>query len=162
MEGVRALVALLLTAVAVAAAPTLIITTISSLNNIQTNYQYMYIIINNSSNYLNVSRLGVVVSPYSAKIVYAAANASYPPPLSIFYTITYINATLFNNLLISTNYSLIKIKLTIKNYMPFGVPATVIVQKVPDVDIIASEPPTSIESLGSSTIYQWSYFIQNN
>lgn len=162
MEGVRALVALLLAVAAVAAAPTLIITTISSLNNIQTNYQYMYIIINNSSNYLNVSRLGVVVSPYSAKIVYAAANASYPPPISIFYTIIYVNATLSNNLLISTNYSLIKIKLTIKNYMPFGVPATVIVQKVPGVDIIASAPPTSIESLGSSTIYQWSYFIQNN
>ncbi|MGC8972579.1 MAG: hypothetical protein ACP5KY_00060 [Thermoproteus sp.] len=158
MEIKIALLLLLSTSVVWAMEPTLIISTSASYSGVvSTTYQYMYFVVNNSSRPMEY--LGHVVPPFGASVIYIPANGSYPPPIAIFYNITYINASLTNNELYCSNNSLIKINFIIKNYMPFSIPVTVLVQRPPGVEIMSDVAPSGVENLGGTTVYQWTFFV---
>ncbi|MEZ0247714.1 MAG: hypothetical protein ABWJ97_00440 [Thermoproteus sp.] len=160
--AIRAVVlALLAVALAWAAEPTLIISyTASYSGSISTTYQYMYFVVNNSSKPLEV--FGRAVPPYGASLIYVPVNGSYPPPVAVFYNITYINSSLINNILYCNNNSIITINIKIKNYMPFDVPVTILIQKTSGIDIISNATPSGVESLGGSTVYQWTFLVADS
>lgn len=160
MEIAKALPLLVLASVAWAMEPTLIISTSAAYSGtISTTYQYQYFVVNNSSKPMEY--LGRVVPPFGASVIYASVNGSYPPPLVIFYNVTYINASFINNILYCSNNTLIKINFIIKNYMPFGVPVTVLVQRPSGVEIISDTPPSGVENIGGATVYQWTFLVNN-
>lgn len=149
-----------LAAVVLALQPSLIISTSASYNGIiSSTYQYMYFVINNSSKPMEF--LGQVVPPFGATVIYVEANASYPPPIAVFYNITYVNASLVNNILYCSNNSIIKIDITIKNYMPFSVPVTIFIQRSPGVEVISNVTPSGVENIGGSTIYEWTFLVSD-
>lgn len=154
----RTIIGLLLLVALSLGSPTLIISTTASYSGTSsTSYQYAYFVVNNSSRPLIFQ--GYIIPPYSAKMVYVAANGSYPPPLLIMYTVSYVNATLSGQQLVSRNGSLVEVNITIKNFMPFAVPVTVLVQRASGVDIFSSRPPSGVQSLGGSAVYQWTFVV---
>lgn len=151
---------IVIAAAALAIQPTLIISTSASYNGVVSSaYQYMYFVVNNSSEPMEF--LGQTIPPFSASVIYVEANASYPPPVVVFYNITYINASLINNILYCSNNSIIKINIMIKNYMPFNVPITILVQKPSGVEVISNMTPSGVENIGGSTVYEWAFFISD-
>ncbi len=154
------LLLLALAAITWAIQPTLIISAQASYSgSISTTYQYMYFVVNNSSKPMQF--LGKVVPPFGASVIYVTANGSYPPPVAVFYNITYINASIINNMLYCSNNSIIKIDIIIKNYMPFSVPVTILIQKPSGIDIISNATPTGVDNIGGSTVYEWAFVVSN-
>ncbi|MEM0183197.1 MAG: hypothetical protein QXU93_06400 [Thermoproteus sp.] len=46
--------------------------------------------------------------------------------------------------------------------MPFEVPVTILIQKTSGIDFISNTTPSGIESLGGSTIYQWTFLVADS
>ena len=90
------------------------------------------VLINNSSQPLNVS--GVVLPPYSAAVVEREASGVYPPFLAVDVNLHYINGTLKEGVLKADKDTIVELRLGIRVLLPIS---ALVVVSVPVDDKIA-------------------------